>query len=96
MTVVEKTKDIGIMKALGASDRGVMGVFLGYGCALGIFGCLLGGGDRRCFTLFLNPIERLLTRLTGYEIFPRDIYYFKEIQFSFRCRPCFGFAWRRF
>ena len=31
MIVVEKTRDIGILKALGASNRGVMSIFLSYG-----------------------------------------------------------------
>ena len=35
MIVVEKTRDIGILKSLGASGRGVMGIFLGYGLSLG-------------------------------------------------------------
>ena len=36
MIVVEKTRDIGILKALGASTSGVRGIFLGYGLLLGI------------------------------------------------------------
>ena len=36
MIVVEKTRDIGILKALGASRRGILGIFLGYGLSLGI------------------------------------------------------------
>ena len=35
MIVVEKTRDIGILKSLGASGRGVMGIFLGYGLSSG-------------------------------------------------------------
>ena len=35
MIVVEKTRDIGIMKALGASTAGVRGIFLGYGLLWG-------------------------------------------------------------
>ena len=42
MIVVEKTRDIGILKALGASNRGVMGIFLGYGLLLGVVGAGLG------------------------------------------------------
>ena len=46
MIVVEKTRDIGILKALGAHSRGILGIFLGYGVSLGMGG--LGGrhGDR--------------------------------------------------
>ena len=79
MIVVEKTKDIGILKALGASDGGVMGVFLSYALVLGIIGCALGAALGVWFTLNINPIERWLTYWTGVEIFPRNIYYFKEI-----------------
>ncbi len=79
MIVVEKTKDLGVLKALGASDGGVMGIFLGYGTALGLVGCGLGSALGIGFTLNLNPIEKWLTKQTGIEIFPRDIYYFKDI-----------------
>ena len=42
MIVVEKTKDIGILKSLGASSRGIMSIFLGYGLSLGIVGSGVG------------------------------------------------------
>jgi lipoprotein-releasing system permease protein len=42
MIVVEKTKDIGIIKSVGATDTGVAGIFLGYGLAIGIVGAGLG------------------------------------------------------
>ena len=40
--VREKTRDIGILKSLGASNRGVMQIFLGYGLLLGLIGAGLG------------------------------------------------------
>lgn len=79
MIVVEKTRDIGTLKALGASRSGIMGVFLGYGLALGLIGCLAGTILGIVLTWNINPIEKTLTNWTGYEIFPRDIYYFSEI-----------------
>ena len=42
MIVVEKTRDIGILKALGASNTGVLNIFLSYGLLLGVVGALLG------------------------------------------------------
>lgn len=79
MIVTEKTRDIGILKALGASDRGVMSVFLSFGLLLGLVGCFLGSAFGVSFTHYINPFEQLMTRWTGWELFPRDIYYFKEI-----------------
>lgn len=42
MIVAEKTKDIGIIKSVGATNSGVAGIFLGYGLAIGIVGAGLG------------------------------------------------------
>jgi lipoprotein-releasing system permease protein len=79
MIVVEKTRDIGILKALGASNKGVLNIFLGYGLLLGVVGATLGTGLGVTFTVYINEIEKSLTYLTGQEIFPRDVYYFNEI-----------------
>ena len=79
MIVVEKTRDIGILKALGASNGGVMQIFLGYGLLLGFIGALLGTALGVWFTVKINAIEAKLTDWTGQQIFDRTIYYFKDI-----------------
>jgi lipoprotein-releasing system permease protein len=79
MIVVEKTRDIGILKALGASNGGVMKIFLSYGLLLGLVGAALGTGLGVSLTVYINEIEGFLTWLTGQEIFPRDVYYFDQI-----------------
>lgn len=40
--VHEKTRDIGILRAVGASRPGVLGVFLAYGLVIGLAGAVLG------------------------------------------------------
>jgi lipoprotein-releasing system permease protein len=79
MIVVEKTKDIGILKALGASNGGVMNIFLGYGFLLGAIGALLGTVLGLAFTWNINDVEKFITRITGQEVFPRHVYYFDAI-----------------
>ena len=79
MIVVEKTRDIGILKALGASNGGVLKIFLGYGLLLGIVGAGLGTALGVSITIYINEIEHGLALVTGQDIFPRDIYYFKDI-----------------
>jgi lipoprotein-releasing system permease protein len=79
MIVAEKTRDIGILKALGSSNMGVMSIFLGYGLLLGVLGAGLGTGLGLAMTTHINDVEKVLTKLTGHEVFDRQVYYFKEI-----------------
>ncbi|RMF91999.1 MAG: ABC transporter permease [Planctomycetota bacterium] len=79
MIVVEKTRDIGILKALGASSRGVMSIFLGYGMLLGLFGSGVGLVMGLLFVRYINEIADVLGRVTGHPVFDPDIYYFYKI-----------------
>lgn len=79
MIVVEKTRDIGILKALGASSSGVMAIFLSYGLSLGIVGSGAGVILGLLFVRYINQIEKLLSWLTGHKVFDEQIYYFHEI-----------------
>jgi lipoprotein-releasing system permease protein len=79
MIVVEKTRDIGILKALGASNIGVMKIFLSYGLLLGIVGASAGTLIGLLITNNINQIEQRISRLTGHEVFDRTVYYFSSI-----------------
>ena len=56
MIVVEKTRDIGILKALGAPSHGVMSIFLGYGFSLGLVGSGVGLVIGLLFVRYINEI----------------------------------------
>lgn len=79
MIVVEKTRDIGILKALGAPSRGVMSIFLGYGVSLGMVGTGAGIVLGLIFIRYINNIADLVAYVTGQEVFDPTIYYFSEI-----------------
>ncbi len=79
MIVSEKTRDIGILKALGASSGGVMKIFLTYGLLLGAIGALLGTILGLEITWHINQVESFIAVVTGSKLFDEKIYYFNEI-----------------
>ena len=79
MIVVEKTRDIGILKSLGASKTGIMSIFLSYGFSLGCVGSGVGMILGLLFVWNINRIAALLESITGREVFDPTIYYFQEI-----------------
>ncbi len=79
MIVVEKTRDIGTLKALGASGTGVMSIFLSYGVLLGIVGSGVGMAGGLLFVRHINSIAAVIERITGQEVFDPTVYYFNSI-----------------
>jgi lipoprotein-releasing system permease protein len=79
MIVVEKTKDIGILKSLGATSRGVMSIFLSYGFSLGLVGSGVGMLGGLLFVTYINQIAKLIEIVTGHEVFDPTVYYFERI-----------------
>jgi len=79
MIVVEKTRDIGTLKALGASGTGVMSIFLSYGLLLGVVGSGVGMIGGLLFVRHINSIAAIIEKITGQEVFDPTVYYFNSI-----------------
>ncbi len=79
MIVVEKTRDIGILKSLGAPGRGIMTIFLGYGLSLGTVGTAVGILLGLVFVWNINKIADVIQMITGQEVYDPMIYFFDEI-----------------
>lgn len=80
MIVEKKTKDIGILKAIGASPRGVATMFILYAAAVGIAGAILGTLIGSVFVWNINDIQDLLASLNPQlRVWSPEIYSFDRI-----------------
>ncbi|MHC4993901.1 MAG: ABC transporter permease, partial [Planctomycetota bacterium] len=79
MIVMEKTRDIGILRSIGASRAGVAGIYLAFGAALGAIGAALGIALGLVLVYNINAVHAMLGDVFGFQIWDRSIYFFHEI-----------------
>jgi lipoprotein-releasing system permease protein len=81
MIVLEKTKDIGILKSVGASSVGILSLFLGYGLAIGLVGAGLGSTLAFFVCKYINQINTAVGRMTknGKAPFNAETYQFDTL-----------------
>jgi lipoprotein-releasing system permease protein len=77
--VVQKTREIGMLKALGATNLQISGIFLGQSAIIGVLGVLAGFGLGILALAYRNEFLHFMNRLTGWELFPASIYGFGEL-----------------
>jgi len=77
--VVQKTRDIGVLKAVGASSAGVAGIFLAYGAAIGMVGSVFGTIAGYYFVKNINPIHDWIGRTFGFVVWSRETFMFEKI-----------------
>ncbi len=65
MTVMERTRDIGVMKAVGASDRDVYTIFLCESGLIGFIGGLMGLGLAFVVSLLINTVINAMSQRHG-------------------------------
>ena len=80
--VVQKTRDIGILKALGATHAQVLWIFLSQSLAVGLLGVGLGFSLAMVALRFRNEFLHFMNRLTGFELLPASIYHIYELPAS--------------
>ncbi len=77
--VVQKTREIGLLKALGSSSRMVMSIFLMQGFFVGIIGALMGTGLGITIIYFRNNILQWLRESLHMHVFPPELYFFNQL-----------------
>jgi len=76
---VQKRREIGIVKALGANIWQIIWIFLGQGTVVGLFGTLGGLGLGMILIRYRNEFSHWLASTLHIEIFPREVYQFSQI-----------------
>ena len=77
--VVQKTREIGMLKALGATNLQISGVFLSQSAIIGVLGVLAGYGLGILALTYRNEFLHFMNHWTGWELFPASIYGFSEL-----------------
>ncbi len=77
--VVQKTREIGVLKALGANNAQIMWIFLSQSLVVGVVGVAAGFGLGMLAVTYRNDFLFFLRRVTGFELFPARIYNFSEL-----------------
>ncbi|TVR53185.1 MAG: ABC transporter permease [Gemmatimonadales bacterium] len=74
MVVVDRTSEIGILKSMGMTDRGILRVFLLQGFSIGVLGTVLGTGLGLFFSWILHRFEIIQI--------PPDVYFIDRLPIS--------------
>ena len=75
MLVTDKQADIAILRTLGLTPRGVMGVFMVQGSLIGIIGTVAGVIGGITLTLNLERILGAIEAVFNVKLLPEDVYY---------------------
>ncbi len=77
--IMMKTREIGLLKAIGATSRQIMTVFLAQSLIVSVLGILAGFGLGILAVTYRNNFLALMRKATGAELFPAEIYGFTQL-----------------
>jgi lipoprotein-releasing system permease protein len=79
MVVIDKQKDIAILRTYGLDARRVARIFIVQGAAIGLGGALLGVGFGLLLAYNIDVVVPWLEQTFGFQIMPGDVYYVTEL-----------------
>ena len=77
--VIQKTREIGMLKALGATKLQISSIFLAQSAIIGVMGVVAGYGLGMLAVTYRNEFLHFMRRVTGWELFPQSVYGFGEL-----------------
>jgi lipoprotein-releasing system permease protein len=81
MMIMEKSRDIAILKAMGCDDDGVLRVFAIEGFLIGVAGVGLGLSTGLVITWNLDRIQATVERVVGIDVLPANVYQLQDLPY---------------
>ncbi|OGP59238.1 MAG: ABC transporter permease [Deltaproteobacteria bacterium RBG_13_52_11b] len=79
MVVMEKNRDIAILKAMGAPSKGILRIFIIEGLVIGVVGTILGAISGLVLAFNLETVTGFVENLFGFKILSSDVYYIDKL-----------------
>jgi len=79
MLVKDKTRDIAILRTMGASKKHILKIFSLTGSSIGIAGTLLGMILGLSFALNIEKIRKFIEKLLGTNLFNAEVYFLSQL-----------------
>lgn len=79
MIVMEKSKDIAILKSMGATSRSIMKIFIYQGLIIGVIGTTLGCITGVAIALNIQKVSLFIEKIFHFKFLPGDVYYLSEL-----------------
>lgn len=79
MLVKNKTRDVAILRTIGAGQGSVLRIFFMAGAAIGGLGTLAGVTLGVLFSVYIGPIQSFVEWVTGTQVFASDVYYLSRL-----------------
>ena len=84
MVVMEKTREIAILKSMGATTGSIMRIFILEGLVIGVVGTLVGTILGLLIAYNIEPISQFIEGVFRFQIMPGDVYYIDELPSTVR------------
>ena len=78
-SIYQKTREIGLLKALGCTDGSIMRIFILQGFLVGLIGSICGTVSGYLVIRFRQDIVDFASMISGQELFPKKFYFFDQL-----------------
>jgi lipoprotein-releasing system permease protein len=82
MMIMERSRDIAILKAMGCEDDAILRIFAIGGGLIGLAGLALGVGMGLVITWNLGTVQAVVERTLGFDVLPADVYQLQQLPFD--------------